>query len=786
MTTGNASPPPHDKSVRAYWQLVRIICYSVIVPLAVAVAFAVVPQGIEMLHTLVEAPYADGESRFPDLLFFAAVSILFAHLTRFWASALLHFDYPVFPPQLLPDPLGMARAQVWIPKACASLVHTGIAVGFFRSGWSSPGTGKSWLYAMAAIYAVLAAFLALSTIRRLRKITAAPPAPARQPFSLRLRSGEDRQHTLLRVYALAMLIVTASLILLFAYGWDGIGRSFGAATIFCIGGCAWVTFLNFLRLLALRYRLPLLSGALVAALVFSLWMDNHKVHTVAATLPPERPSLREQYRTWHEQIQKQQPLPPGMPRPLFIVAAEGGGIRAAFWTAKVLCTLQDLSLAPNVGGPRPLEFAPHVFALSGVSGGSLGAAVFTAMCADDNGASTQGAENMLSRDHLAPLMAKMFFPDMLQRFLPFSWDAADRARALERSWEVTWREQINGKTNRFADPFHKLWSERPPGAPLLPNLFLNATVVETGQRLIASNVPIRNDAGARFLDAFDAANHLPEGRDFTLSSAVHLSARFTYFSPAGRISNDKRIVDGGYFENSGTVTAVEILRIVNDEIAREQSPEKVIPVLILISNEPGAPDVALQAEAARLAQDYARAGFFFASIGISQSPALTTTHEMLKAMPDAFASESLAPIRALLHTRESRGSLAKAAAFYEFSPAPQLTFTRTAVQQTAAEGADYPVFPKASDLRSRFLHFRLNRSDVLLPLGWSLSGPSCLEMNRQLWQWSKSAHEKWAGEDPSARPADFNPARMVGVMQMLGNPAAAKIPFSAGNKNLIP
>ena len=64
----------------------------------------------------------------------------------------------------------------------------------------------------------------------------------------------------------------------------------------------------------------------------------------------------------------------GETHPLYIVATEGGGIRAAYWTAAVLGEIQDKN--PN--------FAAHLFAISGVSGGSLGAAVFEALLAEPN------------------------------------------------------------------------------------------------------------------------------------------------------------------------------------------------------------------------------------------------------------------------------------------------------------------------------------------------------------------------------------------------------------------
>ena len=62
-------------------------------------------------------------------------------------------------------------------------------------------------------------------------------------------------------------------------------------------------------------------------------------------------------------------LPGEDPAPVVLVAASGGGIAAAYWTATVLGDLADAS--PG--------FAARVFAMSGVSGGALGLLTYAAL-----------------------------------------------------------------------------------------------------------------------------------------------------------------------------------------------------------------------------------------------------------------------------------------------------------------------------------------------------------------------------------------------------------------------
>src|SRR5205823_11248074 len=92
-------------------------------------------------------------------------------------------------------------------------------------------------------------------------------------------------------------------------------------------------------------------------------------------------------------------------------------------------------------------------------------------------------------------------------------------------------------------------------------LFLIGTSVEKGNRIITSNLRITNF----FIDAQDAAKKLSSlgskpadvGCHIRLSTAAHMSARFTYVSPAGRFPDGSHIVDGGYFENSAATAAYE-------------------------------------------------------------------------------------------------------------------------------------------------------------------------------------------------------------------------------------
>ena len=100
------------------------------------------------------------------------------------------------------------------------------------------------------------------------------------------------------------------------------------------------------------------------------------------------------------------------------------------------------------------NFAQHVFSVSSVSGGSLGAAVFAGLtrihstndtakpCLDSlpgRGPLETRSDRILSRDMLSPVVWGGLFPDFLQRFVPYPIPVFDRARALEQAFEESWK-----------------------------------------------------------------------------------------------------------------------------------------------------------------------------------------------------------------------------------------------------------------------------------------------------------------------------------------------------------
>src|SRR5271166_1169042 len=196
-------------------------------------------------------------------------------------------------------------------------------------------------------------------------------------------------------------------------------------------------------------------GAACRAVVFGLWADNHAVgrraFAAATTGPTERLTLGQAYELWRVA----QPGGPAAKKTMVLVAVQGGASRAGYWTALALSSLREAGRAKGV------DLDPHLFAISSVSGGSVGSIGYEGVLrsAPDAPDFELRLLRFAGQNALGPAVTGMLFPDLLQRFLPVAF-LPDRAEALERSWEYAWDETLTA-------------SGAPASASLMREPFLN-------------------------------------------------------------------------------------------------------------------------------------------------------------------------------------------------------------------------------------------------------------------------------------------------------------------------
>lgn len=380
-----------------------------------------------------------------------------------------------------------------------------------------------------------------------------------------------------------------------------VSQQMGSLAIFFLFVSVLLVMLGSLQVASDRYGIPLI-------LLLFIWMlaltaiEGGNMHRVASVQRPkdlpENLNIGERFREWLT-ARKDLDAFRGQPYPVYLVSAEAGGLYAAQFTAKVLARIQDQ--CPN--------FAQHVFAVSGVSGGSLGAAMFTSLvkaevtngpwrpCNLDLEARPKAGpleakvDTLLDRDFLAPIVSRALFGDLLQHIVPvslaaqfFGFDSLaqlSRGRALEESIEDAWARS-GGRQNPFSRPFLEHWSPADAG----PALLINTTNVEDGRSIVIA--PFRGlEAGSDV--AYLHANSLPQDKDITLGAAVGLSGRFPWVLPPATLPGSPlALVDGAYFESSGLETLRTVRQALQPFEQRDARQPIKVHVIVIGSQEPEA------------------------------------------------------------------------------------------------------------------------------------------------------------------------------------------------------
>ena len=384
-------------------------------------------------------------------------------------------------------------------------------------------------------------------------------------------------------------------------------RTVGVVGVVYAGMAFWAYTLTFLCIvLPRRVGLPALTLVpLVIILICAQWNDNHEfrgcqqlvVQSTQAVVPvctggwtqvksarsPQ--TLDDHVISWMKAHCK--PVTPQQPGscPMIFVAAEGGGSRAAYFTAQLLKQLDDLTANPDVPKAqrrsRDYGFFQHLFAVSSVSGGTVGSVAYLGARFHDGPLSSKALDDVAGGEFLSPIIAGLLFQEMVQRFWPQPINALDRSHYFELGLERTW-DAAYADDKRLEHDFLQFWS--PNQEQTGPAIFINTTNVETGAPVVFSNLELRSQEHPR---SYYAIHREPLGEPINvaslpMSAAVHLSSRFSYVNPPATIrsmpsaaaleplhgqcstcSSDivpwGRLVDGGYYDNSGSETLRDVL-----------------------------------------------------------------------------------------------------------------------------------------------------------------------------------------------------------------------------------
>jgi hypothetical protein len=574
----SATPDADDTQVETWYTALRRSLYVIRIPIAIAVIMAIVLVVPEQVQEIYRALAQDRPDRPGVQLHWplALLSLVGLSVVLWQVARGLTYEYPKH--------YGTTTHPVsrwllsWVPRLLVTVPLLSAALGLWLAMADLIASADNALLTefverVNRLRLDFVIAIATSIVVAILLLVAAAMFERR----LALRGPESARRVAFYSNWVVLPIIMAASVAAIAYDPIRLSQVFGGIPIVALWISLLVLVAGILARLSL-FAIPVLSLIVVYGLGIEYFKlaDNHAIRGQPKDI--QRPLLESAFKQWlaarkdfaaYEAAKR--------PYPVYIVAAEGGGLYAAYMTARLLARIQDL--CPS--------FAQHVFAISSVSGGSLGAAVFAGLVADEPkfeqpapcnsdqkrfGPTEWRAHRILSKDFLSPAVWAGLYPDFLQRFIPKPFPELDRAVYLERAFEEAWPKTASGR-NRMAESIFDLCG--PDMAKCLggttPFLALNMTNVETGLQVVLSPIdladfaadPSKSSPSHKVLDFFGFAGLDPF--DMRLSTAVGLSARFPYISPPGWYDwrDDKDIkrftfVDGGYVDNSGVATALNI------------------------------------------------------------------------------------------------------------------------------------------------------------------------------------------------------------------------------------
>lgn len=577
-----SSFPALRRMLRVLADLLRgaVRCAVPVFVLAVFAALLFSDQGRDVLLVLVERAAPENGSSFGGLLFLGAGSATLSLSLWYSMRWLLTAEMRTLP--LRSEP-GIIRR--WLPRlvgaAAPALVAVDLYGGLIPEGRSGAGMATVAGHAFGALAVALLAFYwwrgrLLNFFQSKGWTVDARGRRDGQPGVIGVDEPLPEITLRIIVWSTVLSGLVALLMVLFPLT---LPRVIGAAGVAALALASINLFGSFLLTYwPLRSGVPHLGpwAILYAGLIGSC-NDNHvgRPAANADVIPVGRVAAADDFKAYLERLG-----PDGKTDvPVLFVASEGGGIRAAYWTVAVLEQLRR----------RVPAMERSLYAVSGVSGGSVGLAAWlvslrSERCAGTAGRRLPAATDSLGMDFVSPAIAGMLYYDLMQRFVPWPVPAWDRSRALEEGWQ---RAFGHAPDRPFEATLESLYSQ----CERLPHLMLNSTVVETGQRAVLTR--LETDPGGAdpvFSDHLDAMAAMYTARRQTLAGLAHHSARFPVVSPAGTVErlteNDGRnpafrLVDGGYFDNSGVQTALELIAYL-----QRTSERPFRPVLVLVRNSP--------------------------------------------------------------------------------------------------------------------------------------------------------------------------------------------------------
>lgn len=351
----------------------------------------------------------------------------------------------------------------------------------------------------------------------------------------------------------------------------------------------------FMKVKATGKLIMLGVSAVIAAFIFFRPSQAHYVYLVPRS--EEQPMLELDTFISHW-VERQEAVSADSMFTVYLVAGEGGGSRAGFWTTRMLTLLDSVSNQ---------EFSNKLLALSTVSGSSAGASAWLKWIKvrEDEAIPLRPAQEDSINHFLARLVFSNNFVtggiidlltrDLVQSANGFTWRRRNnRNLRLQEEENLGFMQALRRRPLRVGETYRPLPPRteelelggdigtipnyhflplsslyyRPDGGidTRMPLIFFNTTHMQTGRRGVAA--PVRLDT-TRFFHAMDVVAEVEAqtGKTLALGTANNLSELFPVFSAFSYLDGVGNFMDGGSYENKGLTTILEVRETLREKLA---------------------------------------------------------------------------------------------------------------------------------------------------------------------------------------------------------------------------
>lgn len=258
--------------------------------------------------------------------------------------------------------------------------------------------------------------------------------------------------------------------------------------------------------------------------------------------------------------------------PIYLVAGQGGGSRAGFWTSSALSRFHTISL-DNEGVSS--SFYKNCFAISTVSGSSTGASIYlnTVKNYPTNVSEKLTNDNLIKfyeQDYISSSIFRLIFINPIQKFFPFMTRHGRNDQLIleeKLKYHEIFGEASSDKSSNFHDydnymPYYTNIDDTEVTEPLF---ILNTYNVDKRQKsiisplMISEEYPHEDFVGVMLNEDSLRRKGAPE--ILNQGSAVNLSQMFPIMSASARYDTC-HYYDGGVYDNSGLSTVRDIYAVI--------------------------------------------------------------------------------------------------------------------------------------------------------------------------------------------------------------------------------